>query len=524
MHTQQLWIRPHYQCFPLILVGAAILAWVRLKRAGSLSPGSRGWTYLLLAVDWALLVLAELLYSSWLATVAALILLAALAYGLGGRRGLRALLPAWVLLWLIVPPPFRLDDLLVRSLQTLTTAWSSAVLDLLGVFHVMEGNVVEVGGRRLLVEEACAGITSLLSVLACTLFFVLLARRPPLRASLLILAAVAWVLVANTARVVAVAWLSARWGINLADGWRHDALGMLLFALALVMIWSTDRLLVFLSRSRTGTASAIADLRETAPERTWPVIASEQPAGTLRRAAWPVCCAYGLIVLVHMSSIGWESKGESAAIDVIAPSLERLAAESLPPTVGPWKQASFMRETRSQASNFGEFSEVWTYQTGLVRAAVSLDHPFPDWHDLTICYTHQGWALGERTTGSGEDAMRDLVFFESEMSKPGYRYGQLWFCEFECGGMPLAPPSSSLSASLRRQTSALARWTNWIRGEDGGNRRDPMGPVYQVQLFVESPVPFNAEQRRDGRLLFLESVKSLIGLWKPAAEGVSRAD
>jgi exosortase len=471
-------------------------------------------TYLLLAVDWVLLIFAELLYSSWLATVAALILLAALAYGIGGRRGLRALLPAWVLLWLTVPPPFRLDDLLVRSLQTLTTAWSSAVLDLLGVFHVMEGNVVEVGGRRLLVEEACAGITSLLSVLACTLFFVLLLRRPPLRASLLILAAVAWVLVANTARVVAVAWLSARWGVNVADGWRHDVLGLLLFGLALVMIWSTDRLLVFLSRSRTGAASSNSYLRETAPA------ASAEPAGMLRRAAWPVCCAYGLIVLVHLSSIGWEDRGEGAAIDVIAPSLGRLAADSLPAAVGPWKQASFTRETRSSGSNFGEFSEMWTYQRGLARAALSIDHPFPGWHDLTICYTHQGWALGERTTGSGDDAVRGLVFFESEMSKPGYRYGHLWFCEFDGGGLPLAPPPSSLSASLRRQGSALARWMNIIRGEGGSNRSEPLGPIYQVQLFVESPVPFNAEERRDGRLLFLGSVKSLIGLWKPAAEGV----
>ena len=256
VHAQQLWIRPHYQFFPLVLLGAAVLAWSRRGQVGSLTPGSAVRTSLVLAAAWILLAAAELLYSSWLAAVACLVVVAALLYGIVGGRLLRLLLPAWALLWLAIPPPFGLDSLLVRSLQTLTTRWSSGVLDLLRVYHVMEGNVVEVGGRRLLVEEACAGINSLFSVLACTLFFVLLVRRPPLRAFLLTLAAVAWVLLANVGRVVTVAYFSARGGVNLADGWRHDALGLLLFALALVMIWSTDRLLLFLSRPRSPAAPA----------------------------------------------------------------------------------------------------------------------------------------------------------------------------------------------------------------------------------------------------------------------------
>ena len=137
---------------------------------------------------------------------------AALLYAVGGARLFRAALPAWLLLWLIIPPPFELDRQLILWLQSLTTRWASAVLDFLGQYHVLAGNVVEIGGRRLFVEEACSGVNSLFSAAACTLFFVFLVRRPPLHAALLLAASVGWVLAANVVRVAGIAYVLARWG------------------------------------------------------------------------------------------------------------------------------------------------------------------------------------------------------------------------------------------------------------------------------------------------------------------------
>ena len=206
--AQQLWMRPHYQFFPLVLLGAAVLAYTRLRGLGPVRPGQPVLSGAFLALAWGLLALAEVLYSTWLAATAALVLLAALLYALGGGRLFRQALPAWLLLWTAVPPPLELDRNLILWLQSLTAGWSSAVLDFLGTYHVMAGNVVEINARRLLVEEACSGVNSLFSVLACTLFLVFLCRRPPVRACLLLAAAMAWVLTANVARVVGVVALA----------------------------------------------------------------------------------------------------------------------------------------------------------------------------------------------------------------------------------------------------------------------------------------------------------------------------
>jgi hypothetical protein len=141
-HARQLWLRPHYQFFPLVVVGAAVLAWDRLRGLGPLVPGPRLVVGLLVGLDWLLLAAAELLDSSWLGAVATLVLLAAVLVGLGGGRLFRRALPAWAFLGLVVPPPFELDRNLVLALQTLTAQWGSRVLDFLGVFHVMAGQVL----------------------------------------------------------------------------------------------------------------------------------------------------------------------------------------------------------------------------------------------------------------------------------------------------------------------------------------------------------------------------------------------
>ncbi len=110
-------------------------------------------------------------------------------------------LPAWALMWLIVPPPFRWDFRLILWLQSSTSRMASVVLDVVGVRHLMEGNVLVLPGQRMLVEEACSGVNSLLVLLSVTALFVVAARRPLLWAGLLLASSVAWAWLANVARV-----------------------------------------------------------------------------------------------------------------------------------------------------------------------------------------------------------------------------------------------------------------------------------------------------------------------------------
>jgi exosortase len=512
-HGRQMWDRPHYQFVPLVPLGAAVLLASRLRGLGPLTPGSWLISLGFLAVSWALLLVGEMLTSPWFAAVAVLVLAASGLYAAGGVRLFRAALPAWVLMWLAVPPPLQLDNQLVLGLQSLTARWSSAVLDLLGVFHVMAGHVVELGGRRLLVEQACSGVNSLFAVLACTVFYVFLTRRPAVQAVLVVVAGIFWVLVANVARVVVVAVASARWGVDLTEGWRHDVLGFGLFAAALGLIWSTNRLLLFLT-APIQPAYVSRPTTEDAPATLWPDLRTTWLAGPA-----PLL-GFGLLAALHWVAVWQTPAGPAYHPNAVAAGLDRLTPEALPPKWEGWPRlpvsAEDFTKQRNPGSAFGEFSKMWPYAVGTGTALVSLDYPFPGWHDLTSCYTTQGWSVDAQEVlhrdGPGGKP-RSLV--QVQLSKPAYRSyrsGHLLFCEFDRRGEFLEARRGGAHLTLETHRNALTNWWDRVRGVPTP-RAEVVTPVYQLQLFVETHAPLTADQVKHAEGLFLHALDTLRAGW-----------
>ena len=172
-HIYLLSQRPQYEFYPLVPLGAAVLLWSRGRRLGLLEPGEAGRANRLYLAAWTVLALAGVLVWPWLGAIAGLCAFAAVAYDRGGGRLLRAIMPAWIFLWLDVGPPLALDRLQIATLQGATARLASLLLDRLGLYHVVEGFVIKVEGRRLLVAEACSGFNSLLVVGGFSLFLIL---------------------------------------------------------------------------------------------------------------------------------------------------------------------------------------------------------------------------------------------------------------------------------------------------------------------------------------------------------------
>jgi exosortase len=504
----QLWIRPHYQFFPLVVLGSIVLAAIRGKGLGQLDPGLPRWSYLLVVSAALILAVGALLESSLLGAFALLLSLAALLYGVGGRRLLLALLPAWALLWLAVPLPLELDRKLILTLQALTTQWSSHLLDLLGVYHVMAGNVVEVSGRRLLVEEACSGVNSFFVVLACTLFYAFWLRRSAVHTVLLLAAALGWVLAANMVRVTGVTYVTLRWNFDLTVGWRHEACGFLLFGLALLLVWSTDGLLLFL------LGPGVTPGREpvAVPPRVEP--ATRLPAFRRTWLASPaVAVVYAFLVAAQWPSFGLSGAAAAPAGPSSGPVLDTLSAETLPARWERWERLGFTTETRNPGSNFGETSKVWAFHLGQNVAAFSLDYPFPSWHDLTRCYTSQGWLIDDQQVlapAAGDDLSPALV--EVKMTKPAYRAGYLLFAQLNRRGAELEPRRGGAYLALHRHGTTLQRWRQRVLGQPVASE-EAEAPVYQVQFFVETYTPLSEAEQDQARAFFQQGLGAMRALW-----------
>ena len=409
----RMWAQEHRQFFPFVLAGAAFLTWYKLRPAAD-PPASRP-NRLAAAALWlaaGLAVAAAVAASgNWLGGVALLVLLPAWVYSLAGARGVRHLSGVWLFLLLALPLPFGGDGALVRKLQRLASDAAAGVLDLLGYVHVPRGVTLEVAGydRPFFVDEACSGVNSLFSALCCVGFYLVWESRGLLRSALVLAATVGWVLVANAARVLAIVlgtvelggadWAigdPANGGVDLslnAGGWGHELLGFAAFGAVLGLVVSTDRLLAFLVPQ---TESDLEGRRAEARYDDAP--AADRRAGWAARLA-PVGAPMWAAAAMGLALLGcvWFVRppqvniGQDIATDLGG--LRPLSEDALPAAWDGWRRVKF-EEVERQGGNremLGEFSRIWWYAKGPLWAAVSVDGPYWQWHDLAYCYRGQGW-------------------------------------------------------------------------------------------------------------------------------------
>lgn len=475
----RLWTLPHYQFFPLAIVGAYLL--IRRSEREPKGAASASGVVAALICGLSLLAGAVVFDSPWLGAVAATINFTAWQAARCGSW--RPVMPAAAMLVVILRPPLGIDTWLIRSLQHVTAAGADMALDVLGVLHSTAGNVIELPGRRLLVEEACSGVNSLFSATAATLFYLLWNRRGWISSVLLFISIPGWVVFANIVRVVVVAVLCDRWDVDADTGVLHDILGLATFALAVILIVSTERFLQFYAcvverppttnpATSTGPASCVA----SASDRGW--VIGGVVATVIGLAQLPALAAR-----VERYAVDWR-------IDAV-PSLAETWAHDEEEN---WHRADYQRIERDRNSPFGRFSQSWTVADGARQTTLSLDYPFIGWHELTECYEAQGWRVETRRVidAAGDQVPTIKVVMRHESTN---RYGRLYFSLLTRDGR--AFPVRRLGEIDEWLDRAAARWRALVSARSAKEMPDVDELTYQIQLFVSDLSPLFDEDRNE---------------------------
>jgi exosortase len=481
----RLWSSPHYDFFPLALAGAAYLAYRDRDRFQPAVDDGPHWAIPAFVCGAVLLTAAVLFESQWLAVVSFVWHLGAIAFRTGGVGALRALVPSALMCLTFLRLPLGLDERLVQSLQTVTARMSSAALDVLNVLHVRAGNVIEIPGRRLLVEEACSGVNSLFAATACTLFFVLWRRLGVARSLMLLLTVPFWTVVANSARVVATAVLRYHRDIAADEGRLHDALGMGVFAVAMLLVLSTAAGFEFL-RYLFGGRPPEAD--EPAPIAA----PSTRPAGM---SLVPVAAAAFALVICVIQVPGTAARLDDHRARARLADLAEIGEGALPAVVGGERRQKFERVKRFEGASLGEISQTWYYDGAQTRSAASLDYPFIGWHEITECYIAQGWQVDSRSLVALEDqtTVVEVVMHKADR----VAFGHLLFTVCDPAGNPIAPWRSQSMSFADEWIERAQMMIDIVRG----NPRPESRPTAQFQLFTESFTPLD-----EGRRAALRSV------------------
>jgi exosortase len=161
--------------------------------------------------------------------------------------GLPALLKNWFPLFymaFLIPPPGWLLDRITAPLKQFVSYFSTEAMYLVGLPIAREGVTIRVAQYQLLVEDACSGMNSLIGLSAISLFYIYLLRGSSLRyAGLLTLFVVPIAIVGNIGRIIILILLTYFFGDEVAQGFAHQAAGVFLFAIDLLLVFAVDSIL-----------------------------------------------------------------------------------------------------------------------------------------------------------------------------------------------------------------------------------------------------------------------------------------
>ncbi|HZZ91041.1 MAG TPA: EpsI family protein [Usitatibacter sp.] len=265
--ARTLWRDDAYGHGPVMLAVCAWLVWrdraVLADDRGERAPVSGG---LLVAVGLLLYIVGR---SQELALFEAASLLPVACGTLVVLRGwsaARRLAFALALLVFVVPVPGFILDAVTSPLKAAVSASVAALLHLFGYPIERAGVVLQMGDHQLLVADACSGMNSIYSLLALSLVYVHLTGPSPRgRLPLVLLGVVPIAIAANIVRVATLVLVSYSFGDDAAEGFLHGFAGILVFAVAVMLLIGWDRVVSRKLTPRNAPAPSGAHPGATSP-------------------------------------------------------------------------------------------------------------------------------------------------------------------------------------------------------------------------------------------------------------------
>ena len=322
---------------PLVFAVVALLIARRRERIAVACRAGRGslFGFVPFVLGAGLLVWARQIAVPRLLVAAFVLELCGVALALGGSALLRVLALPLVCALLAMPLPPELVNQLVFPLQLLTVDLTSGLLDLLGRFHGVEGDLILYEGTVFQVIEGCSGLKSTLSlVLAAIVYADFVVRGPWARAAVVLLALPVG-LGANAIRVAILVL-----GRITPDSTAHFVYGILMLVVAVVVLALLELL----------ATRGLARLRPTPGDRGREGTAPGHPPGPATRLGLASAALVALTALFVEGMPGRVWRSVDAAIEI----------ESLPAEIAG-------RQARSVRVDDAFLGSVW-FQHRVYRA------------------------------------------------------------------------------------------------------------------------------------------------------------
>jgi exosortase len=465
----------HYQFFPILI---AVVGYYFMSRRAKGTCRSSNWlTIMLGGIGCFLAVFATIVVSAWLGYLGLIFTLAAwFSTQVDRETNDRLTYLAWPLLIAWQPPYSDLataDTYLITYLQQLSADMSSQLLDVLGVIHVLVGNVIQLPDQSLSIEQGCSGVQSFFAIVCVSSLMMISFRRTWFHSVIIVLSSVFWTVVMNTIRITMIPIASNLLSVDLTHGTPHEILGFAAMGVATWMLLATDQIVAILLRNPPVGQT----FPRVVPEERIANLVAGDVAGSMQRwlrngFAWFAISILGFNSLIQINDI------QKKTLRLFEGNLFLDLEESdLPERIATWEQLDYELIRRTNVADFGERSDIWEFGDSRVKVMVSLDQTFRMWHDLSICYRNAGWRIVDEKVLYGKN--ESWPFVVVDFDRPDGRMATLVYCLFDRSGLPLEVPGQLdvFSATWKRIERRFSFSSSELFREQ---------TCFQVQLFLQT--------------------------------------
>lgn len=246
--------------------------------------------------------LARVNFASGFALIGVLV---GLVLVLWGSTVLRQLwFPIAFLVFMVPLPEVSIAQLNFR-LKMFASDWGVTLANTLGMIAERVGNRVFLeGDKSLVIANVCNGLRTLISLLAFGSLYAYVCRLRGLWRVGLFAMTIPVALVSNSLRVVSLIVVADIWDAETASGWYHDLSGALIFVLAFLLMFSMERLILWM-RKAMGRPAKILPLfhgRLRGPEDEGQWLRMLHATGSAR--AWTA----GVVMVLVAGCVSWLSQ------------------------------------------------------------------------------------------------------------------------------------------------------------------------------------------------------------------------
>jgi exosortase D (VPLPA-CTERM-specific) len=215
---------------------AAFLVWQRKDRLERDSFQGSWWGMAVVLLGGVLLLVGQLGTVFTVVQYAYLVTVYGLILAFTGLKPFRLLAGPLLILVFMVPFPEFLMANLSTKLQLLSSNLGVWFIRLFDISVFVEGNVIDMGGYKLQVAEACDGLRYLFPLMTLGFLMAYFYKGAAWKRIVVFLSSIPITVIMNSFRIGTIGIMVEHWGIAMAEGFLHDFQGWAVFMVCTAML------------------------------------------------------------------------------------------------------------------------------------------------------------------------------------------------------------------------------------------------------------------------------------------------